>query len=136
MTGTALRIFISMMCAAFGFLMLIVCFALVVWRLRLRRRRSATGGVQGVFVAQRTHHSPDAPPPYVPSVGPHSSDPPPYTADSVNYPSSTSVWDAPTPPQTLPQEVPSPNPSDEDPPEYLPAGSSQEESQPLMTAEQ
>ena len=46
---------------------------------------------------------------------------PPYTADSVDYPSSTSrsVEDTPTHPQPLHQEMPSSILCDEDPPEYL-----------------
>ena len=83
--------------------------------------------------------NPNAPPPYVPSDGLQSSDPPPYSADPVNCPLPVFADDTPTPedqpvpPEVLPNSV---NPNDADPPEYLPPPGSDQERQPLMTAEQ
>ena len=81
--------------------------------------------------------NPNAPPPYVPSEGLQSSDPPPYSADPVNCPLPVSIEDTPTPQdEPLPSVAVSSNPNDADQPEYLPPPGSDQERQPLMTEEQ
>ena len=64
---------------------------------RVVRRTPTSAGIGGsdaLYSAPPTN--PNAPPPYVPSEGLQSSDPPPYSADPVNCPLPISIEDTPT----------------------------------------
>ena len=129
-----------------GITVLKVCLRVSAIRRRTENAHvvPASAGIgRRVIVVQRASRAPptnpNAPPPYVPSDGLQSSDPPPYSADPVNCPLPVFADDTPTPedqpvpPEVLPNSV---NPNDADPPEYLPPPGSDQERQPLMTAEQ
>ena len=128
-----------------GITLLRVCLRVAAVRRRTQNVEAAqenftSAGIgRRVIVVQRLDRvpptNPDAPPPYVPSTDVQSTDPPPYAANPANCPIPTSTQDTPTP-QPLPPE-PSPSvPNNEDPPEYLPPPGSNQETLPLLEAEQ
>ena len=140
----------------FGGIVFIACIlGITVLRICLRvaavRRRTqnveadrvvgtSAGVGRRVIVVQRVCRvpptNPDAPPPYVPSTGLQSTDPPPYAANPGNCPTPTSTQNTPTP-QPLPPESSPSIPNDDDPtPEYLPPPGSNQEMQPLLEEEQ